>query len=265
MDVPEKKQKIQSARVAVAKYYPGKPLPPLPASNEGGTWKNILIHTSPKDVGGPLSPYLLKNEQGQLLENVWQFSKVYKHVSKQRTPLNGKYRPDVIIWEHPEEVHVNDDTGEVNDAYWAWRQKGMNNAYAVRYPNGFHGRKECVCSVIQNKHIIDGKEVVTLERLNYIEARKRIYCAEYARLAPRTQAFKQLRDLLAQGISLQLVEVDGPDPTLSYPPYDSISKEKPGMLMDEATIRLLVNDARKPFGHGFVIAALLLDGAEWIK
>ncbi len=67
------------------------------------------------------------------------------------------------------------------------------------------------------------------------------------------------------GRSIQIVEVDGPDPTLTYPPYDKISKEEPGMLMDEETIRLLVNDPKKPFGHGFVIAALLLDGQDWLR
>jgi len=37
------------------------------------------------------------------------------------------------------------------------------------------------------------------------------------------------------------------------------------MLMTETNVRLLVNDARKPFGHGYVIAALLLNGASWME
>jgi len=235
--------------VRVAKYYPGKPEPAPPAG-----YRNVLIHTSASGLGGPLSPYVLRNEQGHLLENVWQFSKLYRKVEHQRIELS-RHQPSNIIWQHPTEEHVDPVTGEPNAAYWAWREKGMRNKYAVRYPNGFEGRKQCVCSIWH-----DGKQ-----RLNYIEARKTIYCGEYARLAPLTPAFQKLRTLLEAGENLQLVEVDGPDPTLGYAPYDQISKENPGMLMTEATVRLLVNDARKPFGHGYVIAALLLNGASWME
>lgn len=237
--------KFLPGQVRVAKYYPGKKEP------ETKGFRNVLIHTSASGLGGPLSPYVLRNEKGHLLENVWQFSKLYARVTKQRIAL-GRYQQDTIIWDHPEEFHVGAD-GEPTPEYWAWRHKGENNPRAVRYPNGYHGRKSCICSLWQD------------ERLGYIEARKKIYCGEYARLAPQTEAFKQLHALLKQGINLQLVEVDGPDPTLAYPPYDEISADNPGLLMCEKTIRLLVNDARKPFGHGFVIAALLLEGAEWMQ
>jgi hypothetical protein len=101
---------------------------------------------------------------------------------------------------------------------------------------------------------------------DYIAARKHIYCGEYRRLAPLTPHFARLRSLLLAGENLQIVEVDGPDPSLEYGPYARISADAdaPGMLMDEATIRFLINDAKKPFGHGFVIAALLLGGDAWL-
>lgn len=122
----------------------------------------------------------------------------------------------------------------------------MNNEYAVRYPNGFHGRSKCLYAIWEGEH------------LDYISARKKIYCGEYARLAPLTESFQNLKALLESGQNLQLVEVDGPDPTLNYSPYDSISPENPGMLMTRETVALLIQDEKKPFGHGFVIAALLL-------
>lgn len=247
MDV---KRARPNGQVRVAKYYPGKPLPAAPPG-----YTNVLIHTSPKDIGGPLSPYLLKDERGCLLENIWQFSKLYKIVQAQRIPL-GRFHPDKIIWEHGAEMHVNPDETP-NQAYWAWRDKGMHNPVAIRYPNGFQGRKKCIYSVLGTPE--------AFERLNYIEARKRIYCAEYARLAPQTDAFKKLRAMLEDGKHLQIIEVDGPDPNLDYGPYKDISRESPGMLMSEDTIRQLVADEHKPFGHGFVIAALLLDGAEWMQ
>jgi hypothetical protein len=257
-------------QVRVAKYYPGKSEPETPG------FRNVLIHVSSSGLGGTLSPFVLRNEKGQLLENVWQFSKLYPAVTQQRIPLS-RFRKETIIWEHPAEVHVNQRSPQVVDqrspqvvdqrspaveptpAYWAWRKKGENNHYAVRYPNGFHGRTTCICSLWQAEP--DGP----FERLGYIEARKKIYCGEYRRLAPQTGAFQRLLSLLAQGMNLQLVEVDGPDPTLTFPPYNEISKEQPGLLMGEDTIRLLIDDSRKPFGHGYAIAALLLGGSEWIQ
>lgn len=185
-------------QVCVAKYYPGKKEP------ETKGFRNVLIHTSSSGLGGPLSPYVLRNEKGQLLENVWQFSKLYPRVTRQRTSLS-RFQPGNIIWDHPEEIHVDAASGEPTLAYWAWRKKGENNPYAVRYPNGFHGRKSCICSLWPD----DSLE--SWARLGYIEARKKIYCGEYIRLAPRTEAFKKLRALLMQGVNLQLVEVDGPE------------------------------------------------------
>ena len=242
-----KRPRITPGDVRVAKYYPGKPPPTMPG------YKTILIHVRGDELGGDLSPYVLRDERGCLLENVWQFAKVYARVGAQRTPMS-RFQPNKIIWEHPAEEHYTGD--DVTPAYWAWREKGRNNSYAVRYPNGFNGRSQCLFSLWPD---------MDPQRLDYIAARKKIYCGEYARLAPHTPHFKKLSAMLASGESLLLAEVDGPDPTLTFPPYDQISAAAPGLLACEETIRLLVNDVRKPFGHGYVIAALLLGGEQWMR
>lgn len=190
--------------------------------------------------GGQLSPYILKDEEGHLLENIWQFSKIYKVVTAQNQKLS-RYQPNVITWNHPEEIHVS--SGKTTDAYWEWREKGMNNWYAIRYPNGFHGRHTVLCSLWEDEN-------GNYQRLKYIEARKKIYCGEYARLAPQTEHFKKMKKMLSEGKNLQILEVDGPEG---------------GLDIDEKTIREKINDSSKPFGHGYTIAALLLDGADWMK
>jgi hypothetical protein len=236
-------------KVCVAKYYPGKPLP----SKDG--YRTIHIHISATPLGGDLSPYVLRDEKGRLLENVWQFSKIYRRIARQRIS-KSRYQKSEIIWEHGEEQHIAED-GSATPAYWAWRRKGQNNQFAVRYPAGFHERSSCVASL----WMVGGQ----LRWLDYIAARKHIYCGEYARLAPHTPHFKALSKLLDAGENLLIVEVDGPDPTLSYGPYANISPESPCMQMDEETCKYLIEDVKKPFGHGFVIAALLLGGADWMK
>lgn len=232
-------------KITVAKYYPGKDTPLTPG------FRNILIHTSGKHLGAQLSPYILKNEQGHILENIWQFSKIYEKVDEQKIPIS-RYNPDRIIWQHPAEVHIFDH--EPTNEYWNWRRKGFENWYAVRYPAGFKNRHKCICA-------IDNQG----ENLDYITARKRIYCYEYSRLAPKTEDFKKLRKLVLSGKNIQILEVDGPDPNLNYYPYDQISVENPGLEMNEEVIKTLLNDTRKPFGHGYTIAALLLDHPEWLR
>jgi hypothetical protein len=219
------------------------------------TW--ISKHCDPhlwRAIGRRFVPYVLRNEKGQLLENIWQFAKIYRRVEAQRTMLS-RFHPDKIIWTHGAEQHIVGDDN-VTREYWVWRKKGMDNAYAVRYPAGFKARRGAVASL----WIVDGQ----LRWLDYIAARKHIYCGEYIRLAQSTPHFHKLRELLASGANLQIVEVDGPDPTLSDGPYASISVDSPGLLMDDATCKFLLNDPRRAFGHGFVIAALLLGGAHWM-
>ncbi len=244
--------------VKVAKYYPGKPLP----FSEGFT--NIHIHTTAAGLGGQLSPYVLRDENGVLLENKWQFSKVYPQVSYQHIKLSNRYPNSRVIWNHPAEGHIDIETNQPTAEYWAWREKGYRNEFAIRYPNGFEGRSLCIYSLWPSG------ENGAMEQLDYIQSRKKIYCGEYVRLCnvggtEAALALQKLKDMLNDGTNLQIIEVDGPDPSLTYAPYDRISKNDPGLVIDEPTIRMLINDKRKPFGHGYVIAAMLLDGSEWMK
>src|SRR5437762_320946 len=55
----------------------------------------------------PLSPYSLKDENGHIIENVYQGNKVYAYIPPARE-FYSKYNKKVI-WEHPEEVHVDEN------------------------------------------------------------------------------------------------------------------------------------------------------------
>lgn len=254
-----------TSRVYVAKFIRNEPLPPCP--NKG---KNILIHTSNKYLGGSLSPYHLKDENGCLLENVWQFSKVYWTVYAQKTALSS-YDPDNIIWEHPAEIHIDPTSRKPTKEYWEWRKKGTHNAKAVRYPNGFHGRNECAyalwpadkCTIGEETDIVD-PDGVKYKKLTYIEARKVIYCGEYARLVHLTDCFKKIQQMISEGQTIQIIEVDGPNiDWYKKSPISGGIKDK-SLAMKKSVIDYLLNDPTHPFGHGYTIAALLLGGASWI-
>lgn len=252
-------------QVFVAKYIPGKPIPPSPSG------RNILIHIDPKRLGGQLSPYQIKDENGCLLENIWQFSKVYARVDKQRTP-KSRYQPQDIIWEHPSEQHVDPISNEILPDYWKWREKGTYNNYAVRYPNGFHGRTQCLYAlwpIPENDKTTPYAAIdpngIKYMKLDYIQARKVIYCGLYARLSIQHPEFLKIKQMFNNGEHIQIVEVDGPKPEWynNTPISDSFIRQS--LIINKKTIEYLVNDPSHPFGHGYVIATLLMDGLSWIN
>lgn len=248
-------------QIAVVKYSPKMSRPAIP------DFRTVLVHSSATTLGGALSPFNLRDNNGFLLENVWQFSKVYERVAAQRT-AKGRFQPGTIVWEHPAEVHL-DSRGEPTDAYWAWRRKGMNAGYAVRYPNGYNGRHACRCALWSEAHDADPTERRDdCARLYYLAARKAIYCSLFTRFAAPHPEFAKLLAMLRDGTNLLLAEVDGPAPDSSSKwPLSRVTRASPGLLIDKATVRALIDDASRPFGHGYAIAALLAcDGKDdWLR
>lgn len=88
------------------------------------------------------------------------------------------------------------------------------------------------------------------EKLNLVEARKRIYCYYYELLVVKTDAYKSLEDMLKRGINIQILGYDGHD----YDPEDDSS----GSQLIE-----FLQDTSRSFGHEFVLAGLLTNKKVW--
>lgn len=239
-------------------------------------YTNIIVTShNQKGLGHSLSPYVVCDEKGRIMENLWQFAKIYPQVHEQTQPE----------WSWPEEVHIESEDKPVvpTEDYWLWRKSGMEHEKPVRYPNGFKGRAECVCVLWPKDgmdHIYDstpGK----MQELGYIESRKKVYCRLYTHLVRNNPEFKKLRQMLDEGINLQILDVDGPDVekatkkiggrTVIKEPYDKMTKGVYGATsgvgsieITEHNIKLLMDDADQPFGHGYVLACLLLDKMQWL-
>lgn len=78
---------------------------------------------------------------------------------------------------------------------------------------------------------------------NYIESRKKVYVPEYAKLIKDTEVFKEMKKQADSGFKYQILDLDGPVER-SLPVTLDMLKEK-------------INDPSAPFGHGYVVAALL--------
>lgn len=220
---------------------------------------NVIVLLKNTSEWGPLSPFELKDEQQRIMENVWQFSKVYQKVPKTTQKLH-RYS-DLVIWDHPAETHLAND-GTLTPAHLAWRQKGMNAKYAIRYPVGWHHRHKCLYALA---------ETDLMTPLNYIESRKAIYVYEYCRLVKRQPKFVELQQRLKAGENLLIIEVDGPhQESLEYYKtkygVDDTFIQNDTMLTTEQNIQIMLNDGKHPFGHGYCLAMALLDKeVEWNK
>lgn len=226
----------------------------------------IIVMTASTKYGS-LSPFSLKNKEGQIMENIWQFSKVYSHIPASKQTYS-RYDPK-IIWDWTNEVHIKD--GCLTEQYLQWRTAGMNAKYAIRYPVGYHHKSYCLFSLasfsLDDYKIEDSRNakipIDNLKQLDYVEARKVIYVPEYCTLVKQQKQYKELMQMLSSGINLLIIEVDGPhEEALSYykKSYNVVDDfiQRDTMLATEDNLRIMLNDRRYPFGHGYCLAAALL-------
>jgi hypothetical protein len=159
-------------------------------------------------VKSPFSPLLLRTPNG-IMENVWQFSKVY-----------------------PEHV---DDNGEIKDEWFRWRENGLNSRWAILHPMGKDARP--LFFIWEDK------------KLQYIEARKKIYIPVYSN-AVLDNSLKEFDTLVEcwncfrdNGYNLYLRDFDG------------YNRYKFSMSLDD-----VINRTSKQMGHSFVLEKMILSG-----
>lgn len=129
--------------------------------------------------------------------------------------------------------YYTDDNGDPSEDYFKWAKEGWNNPRAVRYPMGR--------DVFPLYSFWDG------EKLDYVEARKKIYIPLYSAAVKKTQAFSKLKEIYENSkTDLYLWCFDGYNHKYFGVDYDHV-----------------INNPNKKMGHSFVLAMLLeglLDG-----
>ena len=214
---------------------------------------NIVVLSKSTEYGS-LSPFLLKDEKGRLLENVYQFQKVYEKVPA-TTQRYSRWDP-TVIWSNPAETHAIFSNGIWNllPAYFEWRQRGMNNPYPIRYPVGYYHRHKCLFALKEG----------SLTQLDYIQSRIEIYMPLYMNSVKKEPQFAELKQRLQSGENLLIIDVDGPhQESLSY------YQEKCGVSTDfidqnsivctKENMAIMLNDPKHPFRHGYCLGVALLN------
>lgn len=229
------------------KYEAGKAIYPEPPQ---GATKIVVMMKSHSKKWFPLSPYDLKTKEGYLIENYWQFQKLFEIVPKTKEFYSRFDK--TVIWEWHNERHAlkSEDSGdswEILPQYYKWREAGFNNRYPVRYPTGYHNRKNVLFFVND-----EGK------RFNYSEARQNIYLPAYTEAVKKTNEYHQLLKKVKQGEDIAIFEVDGPhQESLDYYKQkydvddDFIAEDS--ILVTNENMEIMMNDTKHSFGHGYCL------------
>ena len=194
-----------------------------------------------------------------------QFSKVYKEVPA-HTARKSRW-DSTVIWQHPAEKHYDEKTNTLTKEFRQWREKGSRALHPIRYPVGFKYRHKCLFAVP-----LDATPDQPLEKLDYVESRKAIYLPLFCKLVKKQPQFQELKKRLAKGENLLILEVDGPhQESLSYYRHkygvgeDFIQDHT--ILVTKPHMRVMLNDPKHPFGHGYCLAMALLNvdqDAQWL-
>lgn len=140
------------------------------------------------------------------LENCWQYSKVWNgEVDSDNNPTEVFWKRRKRGWDTPEGHRRVKNTDEYNYTLYTW-WKG--------------------------------------EKLDYMQARKKVYCPLYVELVTKTKEYKELKEKADRGQNVMISGFDG---------YDYSKKG----------LKACFNDVSKPFGHELVLCGLLTDNRVW--
>ncbi len=152
------------------------------------------------------------------------------------------------VW--PSHIGVHDKDGDKWLPNWEeWSKRGRFSKEARRHRRP---KQDAKVKVHSNPNIPLFSYYMK-KRLTYKKARERMYMSWYKTLVVKTDAYKDLKARLDAGINLLLVEYDGLDRTNPLENKD----------LDEKMLINLLDDDTKPFGHGLVLASVLLDLPVW--
>ena len=180
-----------------------------------------------------------------------------------------------IFWQCSKVYPCHDDNGKPNADYFEWR-------------NYFYSQTECskdlmrhTCKSLGYEHS-DARYSAYFDKeqggyipLGYVEARKKIYFPEYAKLIYNTESFQYLKSLVDNGKKIALVDFDAcnyNEPCAMQKEYTAYvnkckkNKVAPTLTEDDFTniksLKDLVNAPFMKVGHGCVIKALLQGDLE---
>lgn len=202
-----------------------------------------------------LSPYIARRANGEIMENSWQFRKIYRHISK-RIEYYSRW-DKTIVWQWHEDTHL-DSNNIPTDSYWTWRDIGLNNPYPVRYPGGVKNRHNCFGFIDDEGIIYDYKS----SRKQYLEMYVEAINTNIGVDSKGRSSSQRLDDLLLVYSTNNILICEPDGPRMDKDHYDSIGVELDGngtILATKENLTALYNDVKYPFGHGYCLAWYIIN------
>lgn len=185
-----------------------------------------------------------------------------------------------VFWQVGKVFPHHDEGGQPNEEYFTYRKKMYNAAPGqIAKPVMRHPYREFGYEADDMVYWpFWSEEKGEYEPLSYLAARKRVYVPAYAKLVANTPAFAQLKQLLAQGKKLALLDFDG----FNYynPEFMKVrwrayllkcKKEKRPVAVTERDfteikdMKSAIDFPHTPVGHAFVVKALLQGDLEVVN
>lgn len=183
-----------------------------------------------------------------------------------------------IFWQCGKVYPCHDDNGKPNAAFFEWR------SYFYSQTKCSKGLMRHSCKSLGYEHsdtryfAYFDKEKGEYVPLYYVEARKKVYFPEYAKLIYNTESFKYLKSLVDSGKKIALVDFDAcnyNEPCAMQKEYIAyINKCKQDKIAPTLTeedflkitsLKKLINAPFMKVGHGCVIKALLQGDIEVVN
>jgi hypothetical protein len=214
-------------------------------------FKNYPIFSRGAKPWKELSPFIIgpvsyisavtgKPAKAPVFENYWQAHKVWEHVDRQNQKSSG--------WIYPKETHIGKD-GLPNEKWKIWHDKLMSFEKAVRRPNGKAVPKYSWWLNEKGKH----------EKLDIIDARKKIYIPTLKALYRAHPVYKRILKDFKAGQNIILIEPDGPW-DVAYPDGREVTLDLLKKLIEKTNYKEEgYPNKYHPFGHGYVCALCLLE------
>ena len=194
------------------------------------------------------------------------------------TGPDGASAPNLeVFWQCGKVFPHHDGGGEPNSAFFDYRKTMYNKKLGeipkpqMRHPYREFGYDADDMLYWPYWNSAEGR----YEHLSYLEARKRVYVPEYARLVAKSSAFRWLKNLVDSGEKLALLDFDGFNyyneeaMKIRYRAYVlKCKKRKEPILLcekdftDIKDMKSAVNFPYTPVGHAFVVKALLQGDLE---
>ena len=180
-----------------------------------------------------------------------------------------------IFWQCGKVYPCHDQGGKPNAAYFEWRNKFYAESTCTK------GLMRHACKSLGYEHTDTlyfayfDKEKQEYIPLKYVEARKRVYFPEYAKLIYNTESFQYLKSLVDSGKKIALVDFDAcnyNEPCAMKKEYiayiNKCKRDKIAPTLTEidflkiTSLKELINAPFMKVGHGCVIKALLQGDIE---